>query len=165
MEKPQVLKMSQSSMSRNDGVPEIAARIGAASESARVLLVEDNLAHQRLMTLLLHRLGTTVVLAANGQEGFEAILGGEPATLILMDLHMPRFDGYEATQQIRQWETKNAEPRHIIIALTADTHEEVGPRCLAVGMDDVLTKPVSFENLRTRLGRWLPAPLVQISTP
>jgi CheY-like chemotaxis protein len=134
---------------------EIAVQTGAPGEAERVLLVEDNIDQQRLMKLQLGRLGVTVIVAHNGQEGFEAILGGEPATLILMDLHMPRFDGYEATQQIRQWETKNGEPRHVIIALTADTHAAVDQRCLAVGMDAVLTKPVSLDHLKALCARWL----------
>ncbi len=124
---------------------------------ARVLLVEDNADHQRLIELLLARLGVSVIKANNGQEGFEIILAGEAVALILMDLHMPRFDGYEAALQIRQWESKNAQARHTIIALTADAHEDVHPRCLAVGMDDVLGKPVSLERLKALLARWLPA--------
>ena len=145
-------------MRENNVLSGIGALGRSDHEPQCVLLVEDNIDHQRLMTVLLGRLNVTPILARNGQEGFEAILGGEPTSLILMDLHMPRFDGYEATRQIRQWEAQNKEPRHSIIALTADTDDGVGKLCRDAGMDDVLIKPVSLEKLAALLARWLPAP-------
>ncbi|MDP2680030.1 MAG: response regulator [Rhodoferax sp.] len=122
----------------------------------RVLVVEDNVVQLRLMMFLLKRLGVEVALAQNGQQGFEAILGGEPAPLILMDLHMPRFDGIGATEQIRQWEKKNNVPRRTIVAVTANTYEEDRLRCLNAGMDDVAFKPVSQQSLIKLLTQWLP---------
>ncbi len=124
--------------------------------STRVLLVEDNKEHQRLLQFMLSRLGVHAVLAENGQQGFEAILGGDPAPLILMDLHMPRFDGYGATEQIREVERKNGQPRRTIIAVTAYTDPADREHCLAVGMDDVLLKPVSLDSLKTVLAKWMP---------
>jgi CheY-like chemotaxis protein len=124
--------------------------------STRVLLVEDNKEHQRLLQFMLARLGVHAVLAENGQQGFEAILGGDSATLILMDLHMPRFDGYGATEQIREVERKHGQARRAIIAVTAYTDPAVREHCLAIGMDDVLIKPVSFETVKAALARWLP---------
>jgi len=92
----------------------------------------------------------------NGQDGFEAVLRGEPAQLILMDLHMPRFDGYGATEQIRLVDKKNGHARRAILAVTAYTDSDERKHCLAVGMDDVLLKPVSFEKLKSVLAQWLP---------
>jgi CheY-like chemotaxis protein len=126
-----------------------------APESARVLLAEDNIDHQRLIQLLLDRLGVCVILAENGQQALDAITRGESAQLILMDLHMPLLDGYATAQRIRQWEQEKQQPRRAIIALTADAYEEDRQRCLGAGMDEVLTKPVSFESLKMTLGRWL----------
>ncbi|MDI1246145.1 MAG: response regulator [Rhodoferax sp.] len=126
-----------------------------AKNLPRVLLVEDNEVHQRLMLFMLEKLGVQVVLAQNGQQGFEAVLGGEPAGLILMDLHMPRFDGYGATEKIREVERKQGQTRRTIIAVTAYTHPEELQRCLAVGMDAVLLKPVSLEKLKAVLAPWL----------
>ena len=126
-------------------------------QSSRVLLVEDNHAHQRLMQLMLRELGVHAVLAQNGQQGFEAILGGETARLILMDLHMPRFDGYGATEQIRRMEKKEGQARRAIVAVTAYTDPAEHQHCLDHGMDDVLLKPVSFETLKATLAKWLPA--------
>ena len=125
--------------------------------SARVLLVEDNPDHRRLSRLLLERLGAHVTLANDGQQGLDAIVQGESAPIVLMDLHLPVLDGYAATQAIRQWERTSGQGRRAIIALTADAYEDDRLRCLQAGMDEVLTKPVSFESLRQVLVRWLPA--------
>jgi hypothetical protein len=74
-----------------------------------------------------------------------------------MDLHMPVMDGYRATQQIRQCE-KDQQRAHLpIIALTADAFEEDRQHCLAVGMDDFLTKPIAIEALKAALAKWLPS--------
>ena len=127
----------------------------AARTQPRVLLVEDNPEQRRLMQIMLSRLTVEVVVAENGQQGFEAILGGEPAQLILMDLRMPRFDGYGATEQIRLLEKKNGLPRRTIIAITGLSDAEDRQRCMDVGMDDVLTKPVSFLTLKALIDRCL----------
>ncbi len=137
-----------------DSVPEAPSR----TEPARVLLVEDNPDHRRLTRLLLERLGAQAILAGDGQQGLDAIVQGEATDLILMDLHLPGLDGYAATRQIRQWEQQSGQSRRAIIALTADAYEDDRLRCLEAGMDEVLTKPVSLDSLRSLLGRWLPAP-------
>ena len=122
----------------------------------RVLLVEDNADHRRLIQILLRQLGIEVCLAEDGEQGFDALVRGESAPLVLMDLHLPRLDGYATTEKIRQWEQQNGQARHAIIALTADAYEEDQQHCLAAGMDAVLTKPVSLAALSTMLARWLP---------
>lgn len=76
--------------------------------------------------------------------------------LVLMDLQMPVLDGYGATRYIRQWEADTGQPRVPIIALTADAFEEDRRRCLAVGMDDFLTKPIALEALKAAMTQWLP---------
>ena len=68
---------------------------------------------------------------------------------------MPVMDGYTATQQIRQWEENQQRASLPIIALTADAFEEDRLRCLAVGMNDFLAKPISIEALKSALARWL----------
>ncbi len=72
-----------------------------------------------------------------------------------MDRQMPVMDGYDATQQIRRDEGASA--RTPIIAMTANVTDGERRRCLAVGMDDYISKPVTPAALRETLARWLPA--------
>ena len=136
---------------------ETSAAANLAPGARRVLLLEDNAEHQRLLEVLLKKLNVTVVLAENGQQGLAAIEHGEPAQLILLEMQMPRLDGCDATAQIRSWEAKNGEARRAIIGMTANAYEEDRQYCLEVGMDDLLTKPLSIEQLDALLARWLPA--------
>ena len=122
----------------------------------RVLVVEDNPVNAMVIKALLSKLGVSITLATDGQQAVEAVTSEGAADLILMDIHMPIMDGYTATQQIRQWETDNARPRLPIIALTADAFEEDRQHCLAVGMDDFLTKPIAINALAAALAKWLP---------
>jgi PAS domain S-box-containing protein len=133
------------------------AGAGAARFSGRVLVVEDNPENGKVISLLLHKLGLGTVLAQDGQQALDAIAQGEAADLILMDVHMPRMDGYAATAAIRRREQEAGLRRRPVIALTADAFDESRRRCLAVGMDDVLTKPIALDALKAALAKWLPA--------
>jgi|GEM_PF-716808 len=124
--------------------------------SGRVLVAEDNPTNRKVALALLNKLGLTVVFVEDGQQAVDAIRQGETADLILMDLHMPILDGYDATQRIRQWETEQSRPRRPIIALTADAYEEDRQHCLTIGMDDFLAKPIAIETLKEVLCKWLP---------
>ncbi len=129
---------------------------------ARVLVVEDNLQNQKVALALLKRLGVSVSLAGDGQQAIQMSQGVD---LILMDLEMPLLDGYQATQQIREWETRTGHARRPIIALTASAYAEDKQHCLAVGMDEVLTKPIDFEVLTAMLRRWLPDAVREPAAP
>jgi CheY-like chemotaxis protein len=72
-----------------------------------------------------------------------------------MDLHTPVMDGFAATARIRAWEVEQARARRPIIAVTADVSEESRLRCLAVGMDAILTKPIAIDALTTILNEYL----------
>ena len=133
--------------------------------SGRVLVIEDNPVNQRVIVLVLGKMGLNVVCAGDGQQGLDLIMAGEPVDLILMDLQMPVLDGYDATAQIRQREAKTGRARCPIIALTANAYEEDRQRCLAVGMDGVLTKPIVFPALRALLARWLPEAPSSVAAP
>jgi CheY-like chemotaxis protein/nitrogen-specific signal transduction histidine kinase len=130
-----------------------------------VLVVEDNLVNCLVIESLLIRLGLTVSVVHDGQQAIDATCKRAPSAssdqpkqpdLILMDVHMPVMDGYSATVEIRQWEAKNQRPHLPIIALTADAFEEDHQHCLAVGMDDFLTKPIALEKLKLALVRFFP---------
>ena len=117
----------------------------------RVLVVEGDWGNQRVIELLLRRIGLDVVMAGNGIEGMDLAVRGQ-WSLVLMDVSMPGVDGYEATQRIRRFLAGRPLP---IIALTANAREEDRAACLAAGMDDFLTKPVRQEQLRACLEKWL----------
>jgi CheY-like chemotaxis protein len=123
--------------------------------SGSLLVAEDNRINQKVITVLLQRLGLTVELAENGSQAVDLLRQGLKPDLVLMDIQMPVMDGYTATQHIRQWESEQHIARVPIVALTADVFEEDRQRCLAVGMDDYLLKPVAFEMLQALLLRWL----------
>jgi signal transduction histidine kinase/ActR/RegA family two-component response regulator len=118
-------------------------------EGLQVLLVEDNRVNQKVVTKMLKKLGCAVDIAENGREGVEAVLGGS-YDLVLMDQQMPVMDGLEATREIRRQETG----RHPILALTANVQQKDREACLAAGMDDYLSKPVSYAALKAALHKW-----------
>jgi signal transduction histidine kinase/DNA-binding response OmpR family regulator len=127
---------------------ETVARTGQLL-GAQVLVAEDNLANKRLIERLLERLGAECTVVANGLEAVAAVRGGT-YDLVLMDCHMPEMDGFEATRTIRA--EGNAIP---IVALTADAMSGDRDACLAVGMDDYLSKPIVAADLAATLRRWL----------
>jgi signal transduction histidine kinase/CheY-like chemotaxis protein len=126
-----------------------------------VLVVEDNRINQRVITALLQSLGLESRVVGDGEEAVAALATpalAEAFILVLMDLQMPRLDGYGATQQIRQIEQQQLRRRLPIIALTADAFPADRQRALASGMDDYLAKPVNVQQLAALLVRWLPLP-------
>jgi CheY-like chemotaxis protein/HPt (histidine-containing phosphotransfer) domain-containing protein len=122
----------------------------------RILLAEDGLDNQRLITLLLSKAGAQVTAVENGQRAIEAVVAAreadQPFDVILMDMQMPVLDGYEATRQLR---TRGyAGP---IVALTA--HALVGDcqECLAAGCNDYLRKPFQHHVLLKMMARYMTA--------
>ena len=113
---------------------------------AKVLLVEDGLDNQRLISYLLKRVGAQVTLAENGRDGMTKALQeaeqGTPFDVIFMDMQMPVLDGYAATKALRS-EGYQAP----IVALTAHVMSGDREKCLAAGCDDYLAKPINREQL------------------
>jgi signal transduction histidine kinase/ActR/RegA family two-component response regulator len=131
------------------------AHFATQSTRRRILLVEDNAVNQRLGRAMLEKLGCEVELAADGRVAVQAA-SRQAFDVILMDCQMPVMDGLEACASIRAEEQAGSR-RHVpIVALTAHALAGDRERCLAAGMDDYLTKPVQFANLRDTLARWLP---------
>ncbi len=124
---------------------------------AKILLAEDNKINQEVAKNMLTKLGIEVDLVKNGEEAVDAAFRNS-YDLILMDCQMPKMDGYEATQQIRVQERALSSKDNLsitIIALTAHALPGDRERCLAVGMDDYLSKPFTKKDLRNTLGKWL----------
>jgi signal transduction histidine kinase/DNA-binding response OmpR family regulator/HPt (histidine-containing phosphotransfer) domain-containing protein len=124
--------------------------------AGRILVAEDNLVNQEMALAMLEVLGCQAEVAANGQEAVEAV-ARTAYDLILMDCQMPVLDGFAATAAIRRREQAQGQPRLPIIALTANILKGFREQCLAVGMDDYLSKPFTQEQLVALLERWLPA--------
>jgi signal transduction histidine kinase/CheY-like chemotaxis protein len=112
------------------------------SLSLRILLAEDNLVNQRVAMSMLGKMGHRITLATNGLEALEQWRQGD-FDLILMDVQMPEMTGLQATMQIRGEEAAGA--RVPIVAMTASAMSEERDRCLAAGMDDFISKPVSYK--------------------
>ena len=136
---------------------------GTARFSGRVLLAEDNLVNQQVAIEMLRSMGFEVALAEDGMQAIEAA-AREEFDLVLMDCQMPRMDGFESAQAIRQQEAeyqddlRPEETRRVpIIALTANASKEARGQCLRAGMDDYLSKPFDQAQLTTVLARWMTA--------
>lgn len=123
--------------------------------TARVLVVEDNAINQKVAQGLLKKFGVQVDLAANGEEALYS-LENLPFDLVLMDCQMPVMDGYEATQQIRHSQSKVRNRDIPIIAMTANSMEGDREKCLAVGMNDFISKPINPNKVQEILKCWLP---------
>lgn len=123
---------------------------------ANILLVEDMLPNQIIARKILSKIGASVDIAGNGQEGVD-LFQQQDYDLVLMDCRMPVMDGYEATEIMRQQESGQPAGRHVpIIALTANCSKEERELCLQAGMDDVVTKPFRQADLADCLQKWLP---------
>jgi CheY-like chemotaxis protein/HPt (histidine-containing phosphotransfer) domain-containing protein len=132
-----------------------AARSERPHDRGRVLVVEDNATNQMVATGMLSSLGFNVEVVSDGHQAVEAVASSEYAT-VLMDCNMPVMDGYAATAAIRRWEATVGV--HVpIVAMTASALVGDRERCLAVGMDDYLSKPVTLSDLERVLSRWRPA--------
>jgi len=150
-----------------------------AGRNVRILLAEDNIINQQVALGILGKLGLYADAVANGVEALTA-LETLPYDLVLMDVQMPVMDGFEATEKIRNNEKimindefgmmKEKEPEKLvayssliirhspipIIAMTAHAMQGDRERCLAAGMNDYITKPVSPRSLADVLDKWLP---------
>ncbi|MFK8068341.1 MAG: response regulator [Gammaproteobacteria bacterium] len=143
---------------------QVASNINNTSDlQGHILVAEDNIVNQELAREMIGNLGCTTEILDNGQLTFDAITKysldnlHKPYDLILMDCQMPEMDGFEATKQIRAWESQQKEIHRIpIIALTANAMEGDREKCLAAGMDDYMAKPFNLEQLGALLHRWLP---------
>jgi CheY-like chemotaxis protein len=122
---------------------------------ASILLVEDNLINQKIVLLSLEKLVRNIDIASNGKEALDKF-GTANYDLILMDIQMPVMDGFLATKKIREIEasTNSFTP---IIAITANAMSGDREACLAVGMDDYISKPfqidILVEKMKTLLSK------------
>ena len=120
-----------------------------SAKKIRILVAEDNPVNQKLIRILLQKLGCEEEIAPNGKIAFEKATT-EEYDLCLMDLQMPVMGGIEATKNIR----KSGNTKLPIIALTAVAFKEGRDECLEAGMNDFLTRPVDPDKLRAKILEW-----------
>jgi two-component system sensor histidine kinase/response regulator len=123
----------------------------AMGGSGSILVVEDNLVNQRVVSLMLDRLGYSPEVVSSGADALQA-LESRAYRVILMDCQMPEMDGFEATRAIRSraWDAR----RTPIIALTANAMPGEREKCIAAGMNDYLAKPLTMDMLSDKLREW-----------
>ncbi|MDE2147865.1 MAG: response regulator [Burkholderiales bacterium] len=125
-----------------------------ASLGGTVLLVEDNVVNRMIGAEMLKSFGLEVIEAEDGAQAL-TLLTHARVDLVLMDIQMPVLDGYSATRQLRERETRLRQPRVPIVALTANAFQDDAAHALAAGMDAHLAKPYSRIQLFELLQRWL----------
>ncbi len=118
---------------------------------AHVLVAEDNLINQLVVREFLNLAGVSVEIANNGKEAL-ALLENGLFDAVLMDIHMPEMDGFEASKLIRSQARFAKLP---VIALTAGVTEEERDRCIASGMNGLVAKPINPKQLMSTLEQWV----------
>ncbi len=131
----------------SDGTGDLWIRDGA-----RVLLAEDNPTSRMVTEALLKKLGCDVDVAIDGRDALQKARA-QTYDIVFMDCYMPLMDGFQATERIRRTEAGKDLP---VIALTASIAEEDRERCLSVGMNDTICKPVRTSILARSIERWVP---------
>lgn len=120
-----------------------------------VLVAEDNDVNQIVFSQILQATGLRFAIVNNGKKAVAAWEEHNPA-VILMDVSMPVMNGHQATQLIREREVEAGDGRHVpIVGVTAHAQESDRERCIEVGMDDYVSKPISPELLEAKLAQWL----------
>ena len=132
-----------------------ASQLLARFGGTRVLLAEDNPVNQEVAVAMLGTVGITVDVAEDGQQALDMLADpqqGADYALVLMDVQMPVMDGFDATRAIRALPLGKSIP---ILAMTANAFAEERERCLSVGMNDHVAKPVVAEQLFATVHQWL----------
>ncbi|ORX59667.1 hypothetical protein DM01DRAFT_1190365 [Hesseltinella vesiculosa] len=152
---PVLTELGATNITPSQPTPSSAASAGAGSTwdelaSVRALLVDDNPVNQKVLNMMLRRMGLTCQVAQNGREALEAWIDStkknQPIQLIFMDVFMPEMDGLEATAKIRS-DTNATHTIPYIIAMTACVMAGDKEKCLDAGMNGYVSKPVRKEEL------------------
>jgi two-component system, sensor histidine kinase and response regulator len=139
------------------GEPLSTTPVGSSQEKRlplprmNILIVEDNVINQKLIVRVLKILGEEVDIANNGLEALNAV-HKKKYDIVLMDIQMPEMDGYDATQHIRSEVSKAHQP--IIIAMTANALQGDREKCMEVGMNDYMSKPIMIDEVRRIIKKW-----------
>jgi PAS domain S-box-containing protein len=125
-----------------------------ARYTGHVLVADDNLINQKVIAKTLIKLGLKVDLAETGKQVIEALDKNPMYNLVFLDCHMPEMDGYEATQRIRS-NIRASYNKIPIVALTANAMVGEKEKCIQIGMNDFLSKPIEDQKLHEVLAKYL----------
>jgi hypothetical protein len=120
-----------------------------------ILVVEDQIIEQKLLSLLAQKYGYDVQIVSSSEEALNEIETGKLFSIILMDWKLPGIDGLDCTKRIRELE-RNRGYHTPIVAITGRAMDGDKTKCLGAGMDDYMSKPFSAEEFRQMLNRWIP---------
>ncbi len=120
-----------------------------------ILLVEDNIVNQKVALKIIEKLGYRADVAENGRVAIE-ILKKTSYDIVFMDCQMPVLDGFEATRTIRDEKNGATNPKVPIVAMTANAMKGAKEECIAAGMDDYISKPVTPAAMYRMIQKWLP---------
>ncbi len=123
-----------------------------AARRLRVLVAEDNMVNQKVVLHMLEKMGHRADAVANGLEVLQS-LRSIPYDVVLMDVQMPKMDGFAATRRIRDPQSDSLDHAIPVIALTAHAMKEDRDRCISAGMSDYVSKPIDRGALVAALGR------------
>jgi HAMP domain-containing protein/signal transduction histidine kinase/CheY-like chemotaxis protein len=126
-------------------------RTNSGLNHRKALIIDDDVRNIFAITSILERHQMTVIFADNGKQGIE-LLKNAPVDIVLMDIMMPDFDGYDTIRYIRAIDSFRSLP---IIALTAKAMREDRDKCIQAGATDYITKPVDTDQLLSMLRTWL----------
>ncbi|MEK2687768.1 ATP-binding protein [Bdellovibrio sp. GT3] len=145
----------------NLGVPSTDATISRMANlkptsmiRGHILIAEDNLINQKVVSEMLATMGCTSRTAENGNAAIAALLS-EKFDLVLMDAQMPVLDGYEATRRIRKGQAGDDNRAIPILATTANAIKGDIEQCLESGMNDYISKPISYNDLMFKINKWI----------
>jgi signal transduction histidine kinase/ligand-binding sensor domain-containing protein/DNA-binding response OmpR family regulator len=136
------------SITNQPAQPEIS--LMAEDNPLKILIAEDNLVNQKIITYMLAKIGYTADIVQNGKEAVNAA-ASKKYDIILMDVQMPEMDGLEATRIIRQ--NQGTDHTFFIVAMTANAMQGDKEECIEAGMDDYISKPITLDNLKTAIGK------------
>ncbi|HEY0837377.1 MAG TPA: response regulator, partial [Azospirillum sp.] len=143
--------------------PEAPSVEEALAAGRLILVAEDHPTNRQVLLRQLAMLGCAAEVAEDGREALERWRSGRYA-LVLTDCQMPEMDGFDLTRAIRAAEAGTG-ARVPVVAITANAMEGEAQKCLAVGMDDAVSKPTEIDQLRRILERWLPPPAGEAAPP
>ena len=125
---------------------QISPKLPQVNYDLKILLAEDNIVNQQVILGMLKKIGLQAKCTQNGQEAL-TLFKQESFDLVFLDCEMPIMDGFTAVRQMRTWETQNNMAHTFIVAITAHAIQEYKEKCFEAGMDDHLSKPISFDAL------------------